>query len=181
MTSSKSVRSKREAVNDLAVIAQVDDASAWEDPVFVPPSEAPRPNWMRAGKHLELAAKFHVLSVLHRLGADANLTLAQPGNVDITVVWESGQAVTIDVKTLAGTASWHVDQFKARKHHYVVFVYFVNEQPQPDESPRVFVAHSRRLERFVSKHLGKRVSIDELSDYLSVANPWQQLVSESAA
>jgi hypothetical protein len=181
MTSSKSKRSKREQAIDRAVISQVDNPAAWDEPITIPSSDAPRPKWMRAGRHLEFAAKFHVLSVLHRLGADANLTLAQPDNVDITVVRESGQAVTIDVKTLSGTDSWHVDRFKARKHHYVVFVWFAAGLEAPDAPPRVFIAHSRQLERFVNKHQSARVSIDELFAQLDAAKAWQQLVSESAA
>ncbi len=58
---------------------------------------------MSSGRHLELAAKFYVVSILHRLGAEANVTFAQPDNVDITVVQESGQALTVDVKMLRGT------------------------------------------------------------------------------
>jgi hypothetical protein len=182
MTSAKSSKSNlQRAAIDREVISQIDDDTAWEEQVFVPPSEAPRPHWMRTGKHLEFAAKFHVLSVLHRLGAEANLTLVQPDSVDIIVVRESGQAVTIDVKTLAGTTSWHVEHFRPRKHHYIVFVSFAREVEEPDAPPRVFVASSRRLEQFVNKSRAQSVSMDELSEHLSVANPWQQLVSESAA
>lgn len=181
MTSSKSNKSNLQRAIDREVISQIDDEAAWDEQIVIPPSEAPRPHWMRAGKHLEFAAKFHVLSVLHRLGAEANLTLVQPDNVDIIVVRESGQAVTIDVKTLAGTTSWHVEHFRPRKHHYVVFVSFAQEIEEPDAPPRVFVANSRRLERFVNQWQAQSVSMDELSKHLSVENPWQQLISESAA
>ena len=46
-------------------------------------------------------AEFHVLSMLHRLGADATLTLGNNRGVDIVVVREAGDAVTIDVKGVA--------------------------------------------------------------------------------
>jgi hypothetical protein len=118
---------------------------------------------------------------LHRLGADANLTLVQPASVDIIVVGESGQAITIDVKTLAGTTSWNVEHIRPRKHHYIVFVSFAREIEEPDAPPRVFVANSRRLEQFVNQSQAQSVSMDELSEHLSVANPWRQLVSESVA
>lgn len=85
------------------VIADLDDPSAWGDPIYVPPSKSPRPAWVVMGRHLELSARFHVLSVLHRLGAEASLTNAHPANVDITIVQAPGRALTIDVKTLVGT------------------------------------------------------------------------------
>jgi hypothetical protein len=182
MTRSKPRHSsaRAEAI-DRAVISDADNPAAWDEPVYVPPSESPRPAWLQTGKHLELSAKFFVLSVLHRLGADANLTLAQPDNVDITVVRASGQALTIDVKTLTGTTSWRVDQFRARRHHFVVFVCFLDAVQDPEQQPRVVVIPSQQLERFVSKRKTTSVSIDDLSAHLRVPNPWSQLLSESAA
>lgn len=62
-----------EQMNDL-VIADGNDPSAWGEPVVVGPSKGPRR--IRRAKHLELASKFYVLSVLHRLGADATVTFS---------------------------------------------------------------------------------------------------------
>jgi hypothetical protein len=81
------------------LIADAENSDAWEAAITVPPSHAPRPEWYGRSRHLELAAKFYVLSVLRRLGAEANLTFAQPDNVDIAAVRQSGEAFTIDVKT----------------------------------------------------------------------------------
>ena len=39
-----------------------------------------------SGYNTNLAAEFHVLSMLHRLGADATLTLGNKKGVDIVVV-----------------------------------------------------------------------------------------------
>src|SRR5215210_7630771 len=88
-----------EQMNEL-VFADVNDPSAWGDPITVGPSKGPRR--IRHANHLELASKFYILSVLHRLGADATMTFSQSDNVDITVVLESGHALTVDVKTLTG-------------------------------------------------------------------------------
>src|SRR6476646_9559795 len=103
-----------EQMNEL-VIADVNDPTAWGDPIAVGPSRGPRR--IKHAKHLELASKFYVLSVLHRLGADATLTFSQSDNVDITVVLESGNALTVDVKTLSGPLEWHVADFRARSGH----------------------------------------------------------------
>src|SRR5438876_4055916 len=129
------------------MLAKRDDPSAWEALPFVPASKSPRPSWMMRRKHLELAAKFHVLSVLHRLGVEANLALGQPDNVDITVLGKAGQSVTIDVKTVEGTGEWLVEPFSARKHHFVVVVEFASQQESASAAPHAYVVASEELNK----------------------------------
>jgi hypothetical protein len=72
-----------------------------------------------------LAAEFYVLSVLHRFGLDATLTLGNKKSVDIAVIKAAGSAITIDVKGLAGTTSWPVDNVtKVKERHFLAFVCF---------------------------------------------------------
>ncbi|HEY2323893.1 MAG TPA: hypothetical protein VGJ82_13645, partial [Thermoanaerobaculia bacterium] len=121
-------------MNEL-VAADVNDPSAWGEPIVVGPSKGPRR--IRHAKHLELASKFYVLSVLHRLGADATVTFSQSDNVDITIVLESGRAITVDVKTLSGTADWPIGDFRSRAGHFVVFVRYAISA-DPGEAPSVY-------------------------------------------
>src|SRR6266496_1610867 len=137
-----------EQLNEL-VIADVNDPSAWGDPVVVGPSKGPRR--VRHAKHLELASKFYVLSVLHRLGADATLTFSQSDNVDITIVQESGRALTVDVKTLTGPMEWPVVDFRARARHYLTFVWYSNAK-DPTTQPDVYIVASERLKQFLAEH-----------------------------
>lgn len=66
-----------------------------------------------------LAAEFYVLSMLHRLGITANLTLGNMKSVDIVVVKDDGRTLTVDVKGLAGKTNWPVDNVKRdKKNHY---------------------------------------------------------------
>jgi hypothetical protein len=96
-----------------------------------------------------LAAEYYVLSVLHRLGAEANLTLGNKKSVDIVVVRAAGDAVTIDVKGLAGTTSWPVDNVKAGKpNHFFVFVSFLGHIDDLSILPEVYVMPSERLPEF---------------------------------
>lgn len=92
-----------------------------------------------------LAAEFYALHVLHRLGADANLTLGNKKAVDIVVVRGAGDTVTVDVKGLAGKTSWPVDNAKARDRHFVVLVCFLGRIDDPTVIPESYVVPSGEL------------------------------------
>lgn len=99
------------------------------------------------GYNTNLAAEFYVLSMLHRLGVDANLTLGNKKSVDIAVVRRAGSAATIDVKGLAGNTSWPVDNLGPPKTgHFVVFVCFRGKITDPAVLPEVWVVPSSRVE-----------------------------------
>ena len=164
-------------MNEL-VIADVNDPSAWGDPVVVGPSTGPRR--IRHAKHLELASKFYVLSVLHRLGADATLTFSQSDNVDITVVLESGNALTVDVKTLSGSTEWRIADFRSRAGHFVVFVSYP-DAGTANEPPNVYITGSQQLERYVSAHQSEYVSLSRLDEELQARDAWQLLAITPAA
>jgi hypothetical protein len=161
-----------------SLIADAQNPDAWDDPISVGPSAAPRPRWYGRTRHLDLAAKFHVLSVLHRLGADATLTYAQPDNVDIAAVRRSGEAFTIDVKTLHGTTLWQVEPFKARKNHFVVFVCFERELTDPGEAPDVFMWASDRLKAFISQQNVPSVSLETVASRLDPQSAWTEFAVE---
>jgi hypothetical protein len=166
---------------DRMVISEAENPEAWEEPIFVPPSKSPRPAWVGQAKHLELASKFYVLSVLHRLGAEASITFAQPGNVDIIVLRKSGHALTLDVKTLAGTTEWYVDPFRARKDHFVVFVCYLRPVQDPEALPDVYIVESERLKSFLARRKEPKVSLEKLSSYLDARAAWQELTATPAA
>lgn len=97
-----------------------------------------------------LAAEFFVLSMLHRLGMDASLTLGNKKSVDIVVVRDSGKVVTIDVKGLAGTTSWPVDNVKKiAKDHFFIFASFLGKINDHTVSAEVYVVPSQKLEPLV--------------------------------
>ena len=180
--SPKKKRSRRsEEEIDALVVKHAEDDDAWEAPIVVPPSGAPRPSWMSSGRHLELAAKFYVVSILHRLGAEANVTFAQPDNVDITVVQESGQALTVDVKMLRGTKAWPVEPLRARAHHFVVFVCFPESAQKPEVIPDVYAVHSERLKRLLNDLRSNTLNVDSIPKVSGERDAWRQLAPESAA
>lgn len=106
-----------------------------------------------------LAAEFYVMSVLHRLGADAALSLGNKKSVDIAVIRSEGESVTIDVKGLAGTTSWPVDNVRKYKSgHFLVFVCYGGKIGVPEVLPDVWIVPSLELEPLVyNSPRGRRV------------------------
>jgi hypothetical protein len=166
-----------EQMNEL-VVADVNDPSAWGDPVVVAPSKGPRR--IKHAKHLEIASKFYVLSVLHRLGADATLTFSQSDNVDITVVLESGNALTVDVKTISGPLEWQVTDFRARTGHFLAFVRYPIAA-SPNTAPDVFIVASKELRIFLANHHGDSISLGQLDEEVHAREAWEQLAVSPAA
>ena len=175
---------KRKLLDDkieAEVLAELNDPSAWDEPIYVPPSTSPRPAWLVVGRHLELSARFHVLSVLHRFGVEANLTNTYPDNVDITVIQSPGRALTINVQTLVGTSKWHIRPITGRKHHYIAFVLFSRRAAEnPLAIPEVMIFPSARLKALLEQQKSNPVNIQVLARELGTANPWQQLIAEAA-
>ena len=99
-----------------------------------------------AGYNTNLAAEFYALSMLHRLGADANLTLGNKKSVDIAVIRGKGDSVTIDVKGLAGKTGWPIDNLgPGNAKHFIVFVCFQGKISDPQTAPQVWVIPSLKV------------------------------------
>ena len=98
------------------------------------------------GYNTNLAAEFFVLSCMHRLGLNATLTLGNKKGVDIVVVRDAGDAVTVEVKGLAGTTGWPVDNVKeSRPSHFIVLVCYLGRIADPTTMPEVHVVPSQAL------------------------------------
>ena len=109
------------------------------------------------GYNTNLAAEFFVMSTLHRLGLAANLTLGNKKSVDIVVVRDAGDAVTIDVKGLAGKTGWPVDNVKeSRPDHFLVFVCYLGKIGDPTTIPETYVVPSEALPPLVYHAPGGR-------------------------
>src|SRR5437899_10866880 len=93
-----------------------------------------------------LAAEFYVLPLVHRFGFDASLSLGNEEAVDVVIVRDSGNVVTVDVKGLAGTTSWPVDNVKKiAKHYFLIFVSFLGKMTEHAVQPEVYVVPPKRL------------------------------------
>lgn len=102
-----------------------------------------------------LAAEYHVMSCLHRLGITASLTLGNKKGVDILVARDNGDTVTVEVKGVAKRYDWTLgtinrDELKRRNRHYFVLVTFNGNIADPQmPSPEVWVVPSPSLDPFI--------------------------------
>lgn len=103
----------------------------------------------RSGYNTNLAAEFHVLSVLHRLGLSASLTLSNRKAIDI-LVESRGRLFTIDVKGMASRTNWPTDNFKPPTvaNHFIALVTFNNKIGDPAVGPTVFLVPAKNISRY---------------------------------
>lgn len=109
-----------------------------------------------------LAAEYHVLSCLHRIGLTANLTLGNKKGVDIVVVRDAGDAVTVEVKGVAKKYDWPANNLVTEHpgSHFVALVSFEGRIDEADmPPPRVWVIPFPEVERFKRVYPGGRTNV----------------------
>jgi hypothetical protein len=130
-----------------------------------------------------LASEFYVLSALHRLGLDAVLTLGNKKSVDLAVVRDAGDSVTVDVKGLAGKTSWPVDNVKeAKPQHFLVFVCYCGKIEEVEVSPEVWVIPSTKLAPLIYHAPGGRKVVPRkklLQEAQEYRNAWSLIAGKS--
>jgi hypothetical protein len=100
------------------------------------------------GIQTNLASEFHVLSLLHRIGAEAQLTLGNKKSVDIFVI-KDGKSLTIDVKSIRKGSAFIVGNYEEKassKTHYFVFVSYNGTMKDIETQPEVFVVPAKDLD-----------------------------------
>lgn len=110
------------------------------------------------GYDTNLAAEYYVMSVLHRLGAAASLTLGNKKGVDIMVARAAGDAVTVEVKGVAGPYDWPASNLasSAPERHYVALVTFDGSIHRVEHSPRCWVVPFPEIAPFMRQYKGRR-------------------------
>jgi len=130
-----------------------------------------------------LAAEFYVLSMLHRLGADAALTLGNKKGVDIMVARAAGDAVTVEVKGVAKRYDWPADNIQSAhpERHFVVLVSFEGQIADPSVAPRCWVVPLPKLEPYLHQY-GTRLDVLQSSMHENgeqFENAWTLITDES--
>lgn len=101
-----------------------------------------------------LASEFYILSCLHRLGMNATLTLGNKKSVDIVVVRENEDAVTIDVKAVASKYDWPADNIRHSKNlrHFIVLVCYEGNFEDTGFSPNVWIIPAEKVFQFKKQY-----------------------------
>ena len=131
-----------------------------------------------------LASEFFVLSTLHRLGAEASLTLGNKKSVDMFVA-RGKRVVTIEVKGVAGPYDWPADNIpgEPRRSHFIVLVSYNGRIRQPEVPPSVWVVPHAALAPFIRQYKGRRnISRTQIGgDGARFKDAWWRIVGRSAA
>src|ERR1700720_4384215 len=106
------------------------------------------------GYNTNLASEFHVLSVLHRLGAEACLTLGNKKGVDIFLTRDTGTSVMVEVKGVAGKYDWPADNILPLegKLRFVVLVSYEGRIQDPSTVPSVWVVPGEVIGSFIKQY-----------------------------
>jgi hypothetical protein len=100
-----------------------------------------------------LASEFFVLSMLHRLGVNCQLTLGNKKSVDIIVQSSKDKIFTIDVKGIAGKTLWPLDNFKTyKKSHFLVLVSFLGKINESKALPEIYVLRSNKVGKYIYRN-----------------------------
>lgn len=135
-----------------------------------------------SGYNTNLAAEFYVLSVLHRLGLSASITLGNRKAVDI-VVESRGRLLTIDVKGMASRTNWPMDNFRIKQgkgaNHFVALLTFNNKIQDPAVTPSVFLVPAAKIPDFFyinPKGTRRVIQYGRMRDYgKQFLDAWEQL------
>ena len=127
--------------------------------------------------HTNLAAEFHVLSCLHRLGLDAHLTLGNRKGVDIVVLRDDGEAATVEVKGLAGKYEWPAGNLGSQhpERHFIALISFegqIDDRAMPP--PRAWIVPFPDMDRFM-RHYRNRTNVSRselLREGAEYENAW---------
>ena len=106
-----------------------------------------------------LAAEFYVLSMLHRLGIDALLTLGNKKGVDIAVARPGVVNATVEVKGVAGKFDWPANNIRVFDSdcHFYALVSFEGKIEDPAALPQCWVVPARDIQPFLRQYSNRVV------------------------
>ena len=132
-----------------------------------------------------LAAEFWVLSMLHRLGTNAVLTLGNRKAVDILITGDGTAFKTVDVKGLERQYDWPADNIRlpVLSNHFYVFLTFDGKISDPKHAPSVWIIPGNKVEQFIIPYKTRKVVSRSrvLHEGGQYKEAWFLLVGASAA
>lgn len=127
-----------------------------------------------------IASEYLILSKLYRLELEAYISQGNKKSVDIRVIKENGETLSIDVKAVRGYSSLVVNNVKPKKNHFLVFVIYNNRFEDLDSNPDIYIVPSQKIcEPLVSIFkTEKRVMKGKLAEYKDKWNLLTELNNE---
>jgi len=120
-----------------------------------------------------IAAEYFVLSQIYRLGLEAYISQGNKKAIDIRLIQENGNPISLDVKAVRGYSSLVVNNVKVKENHYIAFVIYNNKFQDVLTLPEVYIVPSIDVPS-ITKHFKeeKRVMKGDLEKY---RNNWNVL------
>jgi len=120
-----------------------------------------------------VAAEYYVLSQIYRMGLEAYMSQGNKKAIDIRVIQENGNPISIDVKAVRGYSSLVVNNVQYKEQHFIAFVIYNNKFEDVFTSPDVYIVPSLDVPP-ITQHFKneKRVMKGSLDKYL---NNWLSL------
>ena len=114
-----------------------------------------------------IASEYLILSKLYRLDLEAYISQGNKKSVDIRVIKENGETISIDVKSVRGYSSLVVNNVVPKENHFLVFVIYNNKFEDLDSHPDIFIVPSQKIrEPLVSTFKKeKRIMKGKLAEY----------------
>ena len=115
-----------------------------------------------------VAAEYFVLSQIYRLGLEAYISQGNKKAIDIRVIQENGNPISVDVKAVRGYSSLVVNNVKTYENHYIAFVIYNNKFEDVLTQPDVFIVPSLEVPS-ITQHFKeeRRVMKSSLGKYLN--------------
>lgn len=125
-----------------------------------------------------VAAEYFVLSQIYRLGLEAYISQGNKKAIDIRVIQENGNPISVDVKAVRGYSSLVVNNVITKEMHFIAFVIYNNKFGDVLTQPEVYIVPSVDVPS-ITKHFKeeKRVMKGALEKYL---NNWNALRANKA-
>ncbi len=89
-----------------------------------------------------IASEYLVLSKLFRMDLEAYISQGNKKSIDIRIIKDDGQSVSIDVKSVRGYSSLVINNVITLENHFIVFVIYNNKFDNVLIEPDIFVVPS---------------------------------------
>lgn len=125
-----------------------------------------------------VAAEYFVLSQIYRLGLEAYISQGNKKAIDIRVIQDNGNPISVDVKAVRGYSSLVVNNVKTHANHFIAFVIYNNKFENLLTQPEVYIVPSLKVPS-ITQHFKeeRRVLKGSLDNYL---NNWSALRANKA-